>query len=252
MPNLAPRILLPRLFERGQAETPTLVVYSGASPAIPTAAGSTYTLTDGDGNTVVSGAVSVSSEGVASFAVGGAFTTALEYSDRWLEEWALVFSGVTHRIRSDAMLVRRKLYNVVTQIDLLRLHPQLVAEQLPPELEDFTGQIEEAFEEFNRALIEKGNRPHLILSPWSARGCVAALALSYVYRDAMTNAAGDTDRFEKLAKFYADAYESKFPKLTYRVDEEQDGTVSERRPSASPVIFLSSTPRAGRSGLSDE
>jgi hypothetical protein len=247
--RIAARIVLPRLLERGQDETVTLTIYRGASPVHPTSG--TYTLKNENGETVVSGAVSVAVDGVASYAVGGASTTGEEYSDRWLEEWALVVDGVTHRIQCDALLVRRKLYNVVTQDDLLRRHPQLVSENLPPELDDFTGQIDEAFEEFERELINKGNRPNLILSPWACRGCVLSLALSYIFRDAITNATGETDRFDKLLKEYAAEYASKFPKLTYKIDAGEDGTVSATAKAAQPVIFLSATPRAGRRGLAE-
>lgn len=251
-PRIAARLVLPYLFERGQDETATVALYRGANVVRLTEAGSTFTLTDENGETVTSGAVSVDSDGVASYAVGGAFTSPLDYSDRWLVEWSLIDDeGVTHRIQCDALNVRRKLYNVVTQDDLKRRHPQIVSENLPPELEDFGGQIDEAFEEFERDLIGKGNRPNLIVSPWACRGCVLALALSYVFRDAITNATGETDRFRDLSKFYADEYKSRFPKLTYALDEGEDGRVSERRPAAEPVVFLGSKPRAGRSGLAE-
>lgn len=246
--RISARIVLPRLLERGQDETVTLALYQGASIVHPTSG--TYSLVNESGETVVSGAVSVAVDGVASYAVGGASTADRDYSDRWLEEWALVVGGVTHRVQCDAMNVRRKLYNVVTQDDLKRRHPQIVAENLSPESEDFTGQIDEAFEEFERELINKGNRPNLILSPWSCRACVLALALAYVFRDAITNATGESDRFRDMAKHYMNEYESKFPKLTYRVDASEDGTVSDQRPAAQPVVFLSATPRATRSGLS--
>lgn len=226
-------------------------MYRGANVAHPTAAGSTYTLTDDSGGVVFSGPVAVDSEGVASVTVGGAFTLGKPYSDRWLEEWALIFDGVTHRIRSDAMNVRRKLYNVVSQDDLKRRHPQIVAEQLAPENDDFSGVIEEAFEQFERDLIEKGNRPNLIVSPWSCRACVMALTLAYIFRDAITNANGETDRFRDLFKDYQAEYVARFPKLTYRIDAQEDGIVSDVRPSATPVLFLSSTPRAGRYGLGE-
>lgn len=248
-PPLAARIVLPYLFERGQDETPTLVVYRGSSPARPTSG--TFTLTDENGETIVTGAVSVSTDGVASYTVGGAFTAALDFSDRWLVEWALLIDGRTERIRCDAMNVYRKLYNVVTQEDLKRRHPQIVSEQLPPELEDFTGQIQEAFEETERTLIEKGNRPDLIVSSWSLRASVTALSLSYIYRDAITNATGDADRFKELAEFYLEEFKTRLPKLTYRVDPNGDGRVSDAKRAAQPVIFLSSTPRAGRSGLAE-
>lgn len=249
MARLSPDLALPRLLERGQDETVTLTVYRGASPVRPT--GGTYTLTDESGETVTSGAVSVDSAGVASFAVSGASTLTLAYSDRWLEEWALTIDGKSERIQCDAMNVRRKLYNVVTQDTLKRLHPQIVAELLAPESADFSPQLDEAFEQFERDLIEKGNRPNLILSPWSARACVIALTLAYLFRDAITNANGESDRFRDLASHYQKQYDARFPKLTYRIDESEDGIVSDRKPSAQPVVFLSSTPRAGRRGLAE-
>lgn len=249
MARLSPDLALPRLLERGQDEIVTLTVYRGASPVRPTSG--TYTLTNESGETVSSGAVSVDSAGVASYTVAGASTTSRDYSDRWLEEWALVIDGKTERIQCDAMNVRRKLYNVVTQDTLKKLHPQIVAELLGPESPDFSAQIDEAFETFERDLIEKGNRPNLILSPWSARACVLALTLAILFRDAVTNANGESDRFRDLASSYRKEYESRFPKLTYRVDESEDGIVSDRRPAAAPVVFLSSTPRAGRRGLAE-
>ena len=249
MANLAPRFRLPRVFERGVDAVPTLVVYSGAAPVAVTEAGSTYTVTDADGAEVFSGPVSVGMDNVVSAAVAGAFTADRDYSDRWIEEWALVIDGATHRFACDAINARRKLYNVVTQDDLKRRHPQIVAENLAPELADFSGQIEEAFEELERELIERGNRPNLIVSPWSCRACVLALALSFVFRDAITNANGESDRFRDLAKFYADEYAARFPKLTYAADANQDGKIGKVRPAASPVVFLSATPRATRQGL---
>ena len=249
MARLSPDLTLPRLLERGQDEVVSLTVYRGASPARPTSG--TYTLTNENGETVTSGAVSVDSVGVASFTVSGAFTLTRDYSDRWLEEWALTIDAKVERIQCDAMCVRRKLYNVVTQETLKRFHPQIVTELLGPESADFSPQLDEAFEQFERDLIEKGNRPNLILSPWSARSCVAALALAYLFRDATTNANGETDRFRDLASHYQKQYETSFPKLVYRIDENEGGIVSDRRPAAVPVVFLSSTPFAGRRGLAE-
>lgn len=257
MANLAARIVLPRIFERGQDEVATLTLYRGAQVAHPTdgvaapPSGSWYTLRNESGETIASGAVSVSVDGVASCAVDGALTADRDYSENWVEDWLLVVDGVEVRIQSDAMLVRRKLINVVTQRDLERLHAQLASEQLPTGVDDFSEPIEEAFEEFQRELINRKNRPNLIISAWSCRACVMALALSYIYRDAITNATGDTDRFEKLCAFYAKEYAKRFPALTYKVDAAEDGIIADKRESAQPVLYLSATPRASRRGLAE-
>ena len=250
--RLAARIALPYVFERGQDETTTITLYRGGSPVRPDNVPGTYVLRDEGGAEVASGAVSVGVDSVVSATVGGASPATRDYSDRWTFEWLLQVEGKLERVRNDAMLVRRKLYNVVTQEDLKRRHPQIVSENLPIESGDFSGPIDEAFEQFQRDLLGKGNRPNLIVSAWSCRDCVLSKALAIIYRDAITNAAGDTDRYEKLADFYAQEYHKRFPTLTYKVDESEDGTVAEQRPNVQPVVFLSGTPRSSGRGLSGD
>lgn len=208
---------LPRMIQRGVDETLTLELYEddGRTEVTPTAvevavyAGSTLVAT-------LTGTAGVQSTA----ALQGSATTGFVLSEEWLEVWSVTVAGVVHQVRRDAYLVRHKLYPTVTVRDLLDRHPDL--EDITSDLQPF---LRAAWLDLQRELIQRGNRPQLILSGGALFDPLRLRALHLIYDDA-DQAVGD-ERYARLASRYRDAYERALAKTTFRYDSDEDGTLEE-------------------------
>lgn len=241
------RMPLPRLVVRGQNNTFRIrVLHDGQLDQVVSG---TYSLYDGDGNLVWSGAVTTPGN-EAQVTVPGAATTGKEFSTEWREEWALVCSHTEPvSFRFDAYLVRRELPNVVADDDLLQRHSDLL-QMLPVGVTTCFEYIESAWVDEVARLIADGTYPHKIVQPWALRRVIVASTLATLFRDFSTRLEG-TDKFSELAAYYAQEASQARDELQFKVDEKEDGSTSTYAQPARPVVFLSSSPRMGWRGLTE-
>lgn len=234
---------LPRIIARGIGETLDCPVFTDASLVAPVSG--TFTLYDDAGASLVSGPVVVTAN-VATYPITGPDTSSRPFSDRWREEWSLIFAGsVTRLFTFDVCLARRKLYPVVTDTDLLRRHSDLDLLR-PRSMSSYQGFRDEAWVIVYNRLMGLGALPYKIVTPWSVREVHLLETLILICNDfkSMMDAG---DRWDLLGQQYRKDADSAWNRLTFKTDDDETGDGA-RQDTAMPVVFLSSTPsrRFGR------
>jgi hypothetical protein len=198
-----------------------------------------------DQSVVVNAGVVTIAASVATFTVSAGSIGSLVLEDGWLLEWALLMpDGVVHTFRRDGALVRRRLYPVISDIDLLRRHRDLSALR-EAGVTSYQDYLDEAFCMVENRLIGGGKRPYLVMSASAFRECHVCLTLHLVWQDYATSA-GDTSRYQQLADSYGQAYENAWASLSFIYDETDENVVSiDRRNSGSPTLWLGGHGYAG-------
>lgn len=179
------RFELPELFELGRNQVIMCRVYRSGALVAPTEAGSTVTIYNASNTAVVSAAAVTVSGSVARYtALAAALGTTP--GEGWQVEWSLVMpDGVTHVFRTDAALVRRRLYPVITEADLYRRVSGLDGSQAAAITSQtaWADKIDEAWVTIQQMLIRAGNRPNLVTSPSSFREAHLELTLALIFED---------------------------------------------------------------------
>jgi len=233
------RFLSPEMFERGRTNTITCPVYRLGSLVAPSSG--TVSIYKADQTAVVSSAAVTVTSSVATYQTSTLASYALE--EGWLVEWALTMpDGVAHTFRRDAALVRRRLYPVVTDADLLRRHSDLTQLRASG-VTSYQDYIDEAFAVIENRLVSGGKRTWLVMSPSALRDVHINLTLHLIWLDYATSA-GDTSRYQQLADHYGRGYEEAWGRLTFSYDETDENKVETRRTSGTPTLWL-----CGRGGI---
>ena len=226
----------PRMIQRGQTVSLSCDVFD-ASSAQQTATAATFTLLSGS-KTVVDAAAASSLGPPASYTLADSITASESLSDRWLERWAQTIGGTVHTFERQAFLVRNALRPVITDTDLTDLHSDL-ADLRDDDQTSFEAQRGAAFDWVQGRLIQKGNRPQLILNEWQLAECHRARTLEIIFNDfaASINA---NQRYRELADYYRELAKTEFDSLQLVYDFDEDGKIDEGdHRSGSPVTFLS-------------
>ena len=231
------RFLSPTLIERGRDNLVKAAVYRSGALAAPSSG--TVTVYE-SGTAIVDGAAVTVSGSIAQYTITAATIASLALDDGWRIEWSLVMpDGVTHVFRNDAALCRRRLYPVVSDLDLFRSHPDLDpshSASLVASGTNFQDFLDEAWAIIQLRLLNRGNRPNLVMSPSSFRGVHLYMTLELVFRHFATTA-GD-GKWEALASSYQDKADQSWSDLNFLYDSDDDGKIddpSKRRSAASSI-----------------
>lgn len=225
------RIPLPDLFERGQANAMSCPLYTAGALVAPSSG--TVTIYDGAGQVVSSPTVTITGS-IATASYTPPTTLALDH--RWRVEWALVVSGATHTIRNEALLVRRRLYCPISEVDLYRrvsaLDPS--GDSAITARSDYSSYIDEAWNTIQQRLITAGNRPNLVVGPSALRSAAVALTLSLVFEDLATRL---NPAFAESAAMYRAEWAAEWGRvqLTYDIDDAGHGGNDKRAARRSHV-----------------
>jgi hypothetical protein len=235
----APRFSIPEFIERGRDNKITAPVYRNGTLVAPVSG--TVSVYKADQTAVVNAAVVTIAGSVASYTIPAVSIGSLVLEDGWLVEWTLTMpDGVAHVFRRDGALVRRRLYPVIADIDLLRRHRDL-GQLREAGVTSYQDYLDEAFCMIENRLIGGGKRPYLVMSPAAFREAHVCLSLHLIWNDYATSA-GDTSRYQQLADSYGQAYENAWQQLTFHYDVTDENVVNvDRRNSGSPTLWLNST-----------
>jgi len=217
----ATRYVLPEMLQRATEQVMELQVYRSGQLQAPSSG--TVSLLKGDGTAIVDAQEVTVSDGVATYTVGAALLPATEgVSTLWQVRWSLVMpDGRTYLFTRECWLVLRRLYPVVTQADMVRLHSELET-WFSAGKRTAQSYLDAAWDRLQLRLLENGKRPNLVLSAGSLYGVHLDLTLSYTFRDcaASTSSSG---QYEKLAEHYAQSYENSWAALQFTYDFDEDG-----------------------------
>jgi len=234
----APRLGLEQI-ERGRANAMRCPVFRDGVVVSPTGSG-TFTLYDPSGTAVVNAAVAPITSSVAGYALASASVSSYSYGDGWAVEWALPMpDGVTHTFRTDAALVRRSLYPVISDAELYARVPGLSPSAAAPltRASSYQDRIDEAWRMLTRRLLVEGHLPWLTTDAHAFREAHLTLSLSLVFRDLAVRTEQDGGLYSAEAHRYQTEYEQAYRTTRIRVDRDEDGApdATTRRPAASTV-----------------
>lgn len=232
----SPRFALPELIERGRTEVLRCAVYRAGQLAAP--ASGTGAVYKRDGTVLTSQSVTVTG-GIAEITLPGSATTSLPYEDGWRVEWLLVMpDGETHRFTNDAMLIRVRLYPVVSDADVARRLRALDL-SLPATITSRASHqdaIDEADVELQLRLIAAGRRPWLICTPSALRQAWLYLAIAIE----LESLAAQNPQYRELAGDWRRRYDEAYTAASVSWDYDQDGVVDStaRTPVQRPGVWL--------------
>lgn len=223
----------PDFIVRGRSQTLEMPLrYEGALVA-PTSG--TVTVSDANGDDVVSAAsVSVVSS-IATYALSAATVPAsLSFSDLWRETWTLLVSGETVVIERPAALVRDDIYPVISVEMINARHSDLNAAFTDAEVQTALGL---AWDDVMARLMDEGREPYRILSPQSLREVHRCRTFHLLFTDMWSSSSGG--KYRAMAGNYDARYEAAWNTLRVDYDANDDGVASpeERRRSGSPVLL---------------
>lgn len=161
-------------------------------------------------------------------------------TDAMVEKWSSTITGELAQIvfTRPVYLVREVLHAVITDADLTALHSDL-GDLRDPDQGTFQVQREDAFIVLQKWLIQKGNRPQLIVDDWQLRDVHRYLSLENVFRD-FASSVGD-GRYRELADHYRAKATDEFASLSLTYDFDESGGVDPEEVSAkaaNPVTLL--------------
>jgi hypothetical protein len=219
------RLIGPEIIEAGRNNVVQCPVYNAG--AIVTPASGTLTIYDQNNGAISASAVTVVG-GVAQATVTAAAIVNSQPSDGWRFEWALTISSVVYTFRRDGSLVYRRLYPVVTDVDLMRSHTDL-ARRMPTTEASYQDYLDEAWARIESQLINTGKRPWLVMAPSALRDVHVYQTLVLIFRDFAT-AGPQTAEWEMMLHYEA-LLERAYGVLTYPQCEQTTGK-AEGQPGA--------------------
>ena len=236
----APQIRLVELLERGKAQTTQLAIYRDGGIVGPTAG--TYTLYKPDGSKMVDAATVSIVANVAQYTHAAVdLPDTLSLGEGYTQEWALTIAGNVMTFRRMLALVKRRLYPVISDIDLTMTYSDL-EDLRPASLTSYQQYIDNAWIVIMNKLRQDGaGYPYLICSPEAFRQVHIDLTLYYIFRDFHSSLGQSEGRFLDLAKehykLYLDGITSG---VNYVYDYDHDGVAGDanQRQSSRPVIYL--------------
>jgi len=239
--SLTVRHQLPRIVVRGVEQSLDLDVYSAAS-AQQTCSAATVTIKLGS-KVIVDGASATSLGPPAAYTLPAATTEDEGLSDQYLEVWTVTIGGEPHTFRRSGHLVRHAFHPTITDTDLTDRDSDLL-NIVPASVTNLQQWREQARKKIERDLLRKGRRPWLIFDSYELVDAHIALSLSRFYRDQHI-AIGD-GRYKEAATEYLEEYNEAMASITFRYDDNETGDIDEEdRVSATSILRLTSSPRAG-------
>jgi hypothetical protein len=235
----APRIKLVQLLERGKSQTVDLAIYRNGALVEPSSF--TYTLKKPNGDLLVDAQAGTVVGSVATYTISaGVLVSSLNLGEGYLEEWALVISGVTYHFRRLAACVLRRLYPVISDGDLTSTYSQL-ADIRPSSLSSYQTYIDEAwFTMIQRLRREGGGLEYLVMSAESFRGAHQNLSLYFIFRDFHSSLGQSNGRYLDLANEHHQQYNHEWKQINFIYDQGHDGNAEnpDKRTAKQPVIYL--------------
>ena len=229
------RMFGPECIERGRDNLVQAPIYLAGALAAPSSG--TVSIFDASNTAIVDAAAVTVADSIAGYNVTAATIASKALSEDWRIEWALLMpDGVVHTFRRGAALVRRRLYPVATDLDLLALHSDLTALR-PANLTSYQDYLDTAGKDIIDMLREVGNFPNLIMSPSAFRRAHVYLTLELISRDFSTSF-GDGSKWDLLADTYSAKFEAAYGRLNFQYDVSDDGQADERHRAAAPAIWL--------------
>lgn len=228
------------LLEREKAQTSELKLYRDGAQLVPTAA--TYTLIKPTGADLLTGqTASIAESGTVSYTHSAEQLKASEnLGEGYVQEWTITIDGEQYLFRRMAALVRRRLYPVVSDIDLTATYSDL-ANVRPSTLTSYQQYIDDAWYQILRRIRNRGmGYEYLMMSAESFFEAHRHLSLYLIFRDFHSSLGQSNGRYLDLANEHYRLYRDEFDSINFIYDEDHDGEADDpnKRTRGQPTIFL--------------
>lgn len=228
------RIPLPFRVQPGITNVFEVPYYVGGSLVEPSAA--TLTVWDASNTKILDGVSMTAVSSVMTYSYAAPST--LTYTQQGRAQAIVTISGTDYQVDAQVMIVRRRLYCPISDIDLFRVAPALDPNGSSPITSDtdYATYLTEAWTAIEQELIDRGRRPDLVCEPSALRVIALHETLGRIFRaqSHRLNAAYVDEAVHHEAKAAA-AWDR--VKLVY--DETNSGSADEgRRSAGSASIWL--------------
>lgn len=229
----------PDLIVRNKDFTIYAPVYVDAALVAPVSG--TVTIYDSSNTKIVDGAAATITADIAQYIVAAGTTDGLTLEMGWRVEWALTMTALPPDIidaQNDAALVRRELFPVVTDADIIRRVPALDPSRtgVVSDATNYQDQLDEAFTMISLRLIRLGNRPNLIMEPSALREAHLALTVALIFEGRLASQLQGA--WQEAAAKWFERYEVAFSQLNPRYAQYDDEQADSRRKPGQPTVFL--------------
>lgn len=216
------------IIRRGVTTTLRCAMYRGGSLVVPVSG--TISVYDEAGTTIVSAAAATMADGVATYAVLGSATSALDLGDGWRVSWSLTMpDGIVHVAENNAILARHVPHCPVSERDIWSRVPSLHPDSSGriSTRRDYSTTIDDAWVQIQDGLISRGRRHELIVTATQLREVTLLLCLALIFEDL---AAGmqDGSAMRLSAADYRRQYAAAWANLSFDYDDDDDGTPDKR------------------------
>ena len=236
----AAQIRAVELLERSKSQKTHLKVYRNGQQLVPTAA--TYTLIKPTGEDLLTGATAtISDAGTVSYTHTPAqLSSTEELGEGYVQEWNLTISGEEYLFRRLAALVRRRLYPVVSDIDLTATYSDL-DNLRPSSLTSYQQYIDDAWYQILRRIRNQGmGYEYLMMTAEAFFESHRHLSLYLIFRDFHSSLGQSNGRYLDLANEHYRLYRDEFDSINFVYDTDHDGEADDpnKRTRGQPTIFL--------------
>jgi hypothetical protein len=235
----APQIKTIELLERGKQQITELPIYRNGGLATIQAV--TYTLYKPDQTKHIDNQAGTYSGNIPQFDhTVGNLTNSMELGEGYLQEWNITIDATVYTFRRMTALVRKRLYPVVSDMDLFSTYKQLSSLK-PSSITSYQDYIDEAwYTIIQRIRTEGGGLEYLVMSPESLRGSHINLSLYYIFRDFHSSLGQSNGRYLDLANEHLKQYQYDWKSVNWLYDNGHDGFADDAndRVARQPVIYL--------------
>lgn len=216
---------VPEVLERAADQTVSMEVYRDGALVAPTQAGSTLTILDRNGGTVLAATPIVVVASIATVTIAAASLPAtLALGEGWRLRWSLIMAAGLRVKQREAALARFRLHPPVPEtLILTQLYPDIV-QALGRYATNLQGFMDGAWSYILRALWRVGTWPELIVSQSDLYDPLLHQTVARVGRFLHRLQPNETYWADE-AKYHEDKYEAAWSALTVRWDRDQNGRV---------------------------
>tara|TARA_Y100001973_G_C5205094_1_gene340935 strand:+ start:3180 stop:3959 length:780 start_codon:yes stop_codon:yes gene_type:complete len=231
------------LLERQRSQITDIKIYRDNAQIVPSAG--LYSLLKPDGSYVVEdGVVAIDSDGTCSYTHSSAnLAKSLALGEGYMQLWKITISGTEYIFRRMASLVLRRLYPVISDVDLTRVYSNL-EDVRPSSITSYQKYIDDAWYTILRRIRSRNEGfEYLITSPEAFYECHRHLSLYLIFRDFHSSLGQSTGRYLDLANEHNRAFHAEFEGINWLYDEDHSGQPDDpnSRTRSQPTIFLNRT-----------
>ena len=233
----AARIKIVELLEREKTQTTEIEIYRDGSQVIPTAA--EYTLLKPNGDKITdSQTATITGTGTLQFIqTSTSLPSSENLGEGYIQQWDTTIDSIVYSFRRMTALVLKRLYPVISDIDLTSTYADL-NDLRPSNLTSYQTYIDEAWFVILDRLRNRGNLEYLIMNAESLRQTHINLSLYYIFRD-FHSSLGGQGRYLELSQEHHKLFISDFENLTFQYDESHEGRAEDaNQRRGQPTIFL--------------